>query len=87
MNKKAIDAFDIYRDLVFEKYDFIDISVKFDISGMIITNRILSGVYIKFGMSYACVNIEYETPKTLANRLFSNLEDTLKSLSSKTFIK
>lgn len=87
MNKKAVDTFNIYRDLVFEDYNFVDISVRFDNTGMIITNEIIPRVYINFGMSYNCVDIEYETPKTLADRLFSDLEDTLENLSFKTFIK
>lgn len=87
MNKKAIDVFNIYRDLVFEDYNFIDISVKFYNTGMIVTNEIIPRVYIQFGMSYTCIDVGYETPKTLADKLFSDLEDTLEDLSFKTFIK
>lgn len=84
---KALDAFNIYCDRVFEEYNFVDISVRFDNTGMIVTNEILPKVFINFGMTYTCVNVKYETPKTLANRLFSDLENTLEDLSFKTFIK
>lgn len=87
MNKKAIDAFNIYRDLVSEDYNFVNVSVKFDDTGMIITNEIIPRVDIRIGVSYICINAGYETSKTVANRLFSDLEDILENLSFKTFIK